>query len=72
MTPPAPSPRATFLWFLLLRYSIILRGILNQPAPLNLCDIANKSLFSGLQDFMEYDPVSFAVLDKNARVSKVC
>ena len=53
----------------LLRYSIVLRGILNQPAPLDLCDITDEGLFSGLEDFVEYDPVGFPVLDIEVRTS---
>jgi hypothetical protein len=54
-----------------LRYSIILRGIFNQPASLNFGDVANKGLFSRFEDFVEYDPVGFAVLSRNVRVSKI-
>lgn len=57
--------------YLELGYAIVFRGIFHQPASLNLGDIANEGLGSGLQDFMEYNPISFAVLDRKTRVSRI-
>lgn len=56
---------------LLLLGAVILRSVFQQPTLLNFRDVPNERLVRGLHDFVEYNPIGFAILMQREIVTQL-